>query len=138
MKNKMRVLLIDDDEAAIFLNTKLIEGVKEEVEIKNFMNPREALNFIFERSTNFYNIDSSGPIIIFMDLNMPVMNGFEFLEEIESMGDIDNNKISIVILSSSINSLDLEKARSYNIYDYLHKPLTSANVERILKQLSVN
>lgn len=135
----MSILLVDDDEAANFLNTRLIERVAKEVDIHSVLNGKEALNFIYNnKEASVNDTKDHQPVIIFLDINMPVMNGFEFLEAIDSLGTFDYNKMPIVVLSSSANIKDMERAKTHNIYGYLSKPLTREKVEKILHDVQIN
>ena len=76
---------------------------------------------------------SSLPSLIFVDLNMPVMNGWDFLEEFTKIYPKDKEMPLIFIMTSSIDVKDLEKAKAYNLEDhYLLKPVTSDVLKRIL------
>ncbi len=116
-------MIIDDDEISGFIYGKIIEksGVSEN-HVKTFLKGQDALDFLSE---NISNIDDF-PDLILLDINMPVMNGWEFLDKYSN--DIWprlNKKIILCMLSSSVNRDDINKANSYaQVDDYLSKPLT--------------
>ena len=79
---------------------------------------------------------SSESILILLDLNMPVLDGWGFLDEIESNQQIDYNKIRLYILSSSTDKADIEKIAQYPwIRKFYHKPLSSSDIIEILNSI---
>lgn len=126
MKRKLpSVLLIDDDYVTNFLNTKVIEHAKitEHVEVK--LNGKEALDFLTDKA--------SSPTLILLDINMPVMDGWEFLQAYEQKALDKKNKSNIVMLSTSSNPDDMERAKQLAfVCDFKSKPLTSEILEEII------
>ncbi len=137
MQGKMSILLVDDDEAANFLNSRLIERVNDDVQVNSVLNGKEALAYL---AGTYPNSSPEGleKMIIFLDINMPVMDGFEFLEALEISEGIDVSNMSIIVLSSSVNDRDVARAKSHQIYDYLSKPLTKDKVRHILNETMKN
>jgi CheY-like chemotaxis protein len=73
--------------------------------------------------------------LIFLDINMPGMNGWEFLEEYEKLGKEQQSKAMIIMLSTSSNPQDKEKAKSWDfVTDYITKPLTKEAMEAIIEK----
>lgn len=104
------IILVDDQPIANFITRKLleIEGYKNEV--VDFTNPEKALIYLENKQNS----------LIFLDLNMPEMNGFEFLDFLESK----NHKHRIIILTSSTSAVDRNRAKEYAaVIDYVEKPL---------------
>ncbi|MDO6603040.1 response regulator [Arenibacter palladensis] len=118
-----RLLQIDDDPVILFLHNKLFSKYTNS-KIEQFKNGKLALDHILE---------NNGPDISYMlllDINMPVMNGWEFMDEISNLG-LDKS-ISVVILTSSADYADLDKSKSYdNIVHFIQKPLTREKIEKI-------
>jgi CheY-like chemotaxis protein len=111
-----QILLIDDDPLNNLINRKLIARFLPEVEVTEDVDAREAL----ERIKNDFT-----PDLILLDLNMPGMNGWEFLESFQKMG----KEISVYILTSSIDSADYRKAERYKqVKKYIEKPLNSQKI----------
>lgn len=120
-----RIILIDDDELSNFLNHTLIKQVNNDDEISVFESALEGLKFLNSAAVELELI----PEFIFLDISMPVMDGYQFLEEFENLPDTIKKKSKIVILSSSIDKEDIERA-STNPYvvRFLNKPLTRENI----------
>ncbi|WP_109302124.1 response regulator [Aquimarina sp. AU474] len=122
--------IIDDDSMYVNLVKKIIEAKKLCKNLMIFQNGMEALNY-FEAILN--NLDKKSiPEIIFLDLNMPIMDGWEFLENFTKIENKINKVITLYIVSSSINPVDIEKAKQMNsVKDYLIKPVTIEDLEAI-------
>lgn len=127
MKN---ILLIDDDEVTNFYNIDFLtnNGYAENVYIA--LNGQEALNKLKELESNDRSID-----IIFLDINMPIMNGFEFLEAYECLEYRIKSKIVICMLTSSLNESDLKKAQKFTSIDgYVEKALTRNKMDKLIAE----
>ena len=109
-------MLIDDDPLDIFINTKLLRLNNFSEELIVCKDAEDALKLL--------GIDRVKPDIILLDIRMPIMDGFKFLEEYDKL-DIDKSDTKIVMLSSSINPLDIERSMNNKyITRFLDKPLT--------------
>ena len=116
------ILLIDDDTITIMLCKMVITKASFSNEIATAKNGEEALKYF---DTLKISHATNKPQLIFLDLNMPVMNGWEFLESFitEEYSEFHNTKI--VILSSTIDPADLERSKKYPlVIDFLSKPIT--------------
>lgn len=121
------IYIIDDDEIFVKITTKLLQlaGICDNFTV--FKNGQEALDYIKPRLQN------SEPLanMTLLDINMPVMDGWEFLDNIQN--EKNSEKLNINMISSSIDPLDIEKAKTYSlIQNFLTKPI---NIEK-LKTLS--
>ena len=126
------VLLVDDDEINNFISIKLIKKALLNTEIMACLNGR----FAIEQLTEIQQKDPAElPDYILLDINMPIMNGWEFLDEYKRLNLDPLGKSKIYIISSSVFSNDINKARSYPLVkDFISKPL---NVEKIKELFGV-
>ncbi|WP_317897088.1 response regulator [Aurantibacillus circumpalustris] len=124
--------LVDDDDVFVFLTKKAIEQTKLVDLIKVFENGLDALNFLKENKNN---VDVL-PEIILLDLSMPIMNGWQFLEEYTKLNPTIGKKISIYICSSSISPDDVTRAKTISeVSDYIIKPITKDKLIDLIKKL---
>lgn len=123
-------LVVDDDPISCFINEKIIEAACLTDHAHLAHNGKEALDFI-EDNCNVVYIAPACPDLIFLDLNMPVMNGFEFLDAFDKLEFRTKPETQIVVLTSSSNLMDIERIQGYNILGYLNKPLTVEHLEML-------
>ncbi|MEP1032418.1 response regulator [Ekhidna sp.] len=112
-----RIVLIDDDATTNYLNKLIIERSALVDEVLTFDSAEDALNFFNQ------NNDPSDEALVLLDINMPIMNGWQFLDQYRAMSTAQANKI--VMLTSSINPADKQLADEKNeVVDYKSKPLS--------------
>jgi CheY-like chemotaxis protein len=122
------VMLVDDNDTDNFISKRIIEITKfaSRVEVKN--SGQGALEYL---RTN-ENIPENIPNIIFLDINMPVVDGFIFLYEFDKFNERVKNKCKIIILSSSDNKRDIDKIVNDNhVIRFITKPLTEIALDEI-------
>lgn len=132
MPQRPDFIIIDDDP----INNKLcqlnIKKTVPEAYIRTFTNPEDGLKYLQE----LFNVDEKNDTILYLDINMPEMNGWEFMEKFEKFNPEIRELVKVYILSSSVNPRDREKAMSNeNIEDYVVKPLTSDAIRNSIKSL---
>lgn len=126
------ILLVDDDEINNFISIKLIKKALLSTEITACLNGKFAIDQLSEIHKND---PEKLPDYILLDINMPIMNGWEFLDEFKRLNITTQDKCKIYIISSSVFSNDINKARSYPLVrDFVSKPL---NVEKIVELFRV-
>ena len=126
------VLLVDDDYTSNYLSRVMIEDTGFADHIYVSENGADALQFIEEcYSDKGLLPDHLCPDLILLDINMPVMDGFGFLEAFQQMPRVRKDNISVVMLTSSANRKDMERAHQYNIAGYLDKPLTEEKIKSL-------
>ena len=127
MENVRRIMVVEDNEIDAFLATSIINHQTPEVEVVHRRNGKEALEYLSS--------DMEKPDMILLDLNMPVMDGFRFLEKLKD--EVELHGLPIFILSSSDHHYDLEKSASYEVIGYYLKPLEIKNYQSMLESLMV-
>jgi len=116
--------IIDDDTVYVNLVKKLIQLKKLCEKVLVFENGKEALEF-FKKANDM-------PDLILLDINMPVMNGWEFLEEFNPINKKSKKEPSLYVVSSSINPIDSKKAKSIEcVRDYISKPISMKSFEKL-------
>ena len=127
------ILLIDDDPITLMLCKMVIKKASFSNEIATSKNGEEALQYF----DTLKQIDSNNefkkqPQLIFLDLNMPVMGGWEFLDSFSTSDYADYNKTKVIILSSTIDPEDLKKSKKYPmVIDFLSKPISKEMLEYV-------
>lgn len=124
---KRKLLLIDDDEIAVFGIRRMLQSCAVNVDLLTFSNGQEALEFIQQNPTVLKENN-----VIFLDLNMPIMDGWQFLEEYPDVLGSEQPAPNLYILSSSINGDDRKRAvENTLVTDYILKPLTKTVVNEV-------
>lgn len=132
MKKINTLFLVDDDSVFQYLTRKLLLKTAMVKQIKIFNNGQEAIDFLKTVQGRKEEI----PEIILLDLSMPVMDGWEFLEEYLMLQPRLEKRITIYIISSSINPRDIERAKKINaVTDFIIKPVTREKFSEIISKL---
>lgn len=126
------VSIIDDDKIFKFTIIKTIESVNFAKKINVFNDGEEGLKFI---TNNLDNPDEL-PDVIFLDLNMPYMDGWEFLEEFANLKQDLPKEIMIYVVSSSVSALDIDRAKEISdVTAYIVKPITTDKFKGLIEGL---
>jgi len=132
METIENLCIIDDDNVFQFLTRIIVEKTQMVKAIRIFSNGKEAIDFLYLSQ----NEPDKIPDVILLDLNMPIMDGWEFLDEFIQLRPHLGRKITIYIVSSSIDPRDIEKARNINeVTDYIIKPVTQEKFTKLLQML---
>ena len=134
MNSKLNcVLVIDDDEPTNYFNQLLLEKTGCAGHIQVAQSGQEALDYL-TKSQRFHDGDRFPcPDLILLDINMPAMDGWEFLEKYKKMEKEYQGRIIVVMLTTSLLQEDIAKAKATpEISGFEHKPLTVENLNRIL------
>jgi len=129
--NYNAVMLIDDNEIDNLINQRIIESSGICKYIFTHTGGKSAIEFL----RNAEKIAEAGntnmmPEIIFLDIDMPLMDGFQFLDEFENLTDRTKGFCRIIMLTSSINSRDVKKSKKYdNVKEYINKPLSKESLK---------
>lgn len=133
MKRLNTILLIDDDDTTNYLNHRLLNRLEVAPDIRVVMNGEEALDYL---NNSF--ADAEGypcPDLIFVDIKMSVMDGFEFLEKYQQYTPEQKEKTVLLMLTSSASFYDLEKLKQFpDVRKHYSKPLAEADVREIMQE----
>jgi CheY-like chemotaxis protein len=127
-----RIFLIDDDPIYVLLTKKIISNVSSGFEITEFGDGQLALERLIDLSQE----NAQLPDIIFLDLSMPVMDGWEFLAEYSLLKKSLKKEIILYIVSSSISPREVERSKEYHeVVDFLIKPLEKETIAGIMQNI---
>lgn len=119
-----KVLLVDDDQVCNLISKKTLQRMGIVNEVHTALNGEEAINLL----NDYFQGALSLPDVILLDLNMPIMDGFSFIEAFKKLNIPNKDSMRIVIVSSSQNPNDVRKARELGITAFLTKPVTETNL----------
>jgi CheY-like chemotaxis protein len=132
MRKVKNCCIIDDDPIFIYGTKRIMKEVDFSENITVYNNGQEALDSLSEISQ----VEGDLPEVIFLDLNMPIMNGWEFLEEFEKLPNHNLKKTIIYIISSSVDPRDLERVKNYGqVNNYILKPITPNDLEAVITSI---
>ena len=127
------VLLVDDDETTNYLNRRLLNEMQVAKEIMVLNNGEEALDYLTKAGSSALNNEFKCPDLIFLDIKMPVMDGFTFLEEYEKLDLQVKDQMIILMLTSSASFYDLERLKAFkNVRKHFSKALTKHDIRDIM------
>jgi CheY-like chemotaxis protein len=129
-----RYLLIDDDEIITMIHPAIIRRVDKDCHIDISKQSYEALDFLNKQLAE----GNNPPDFIFLDINMPMMSGFQFLDKLSDQLIEFLQNSQVVMLSSSVDPRDIEKAKHYPIVkDFVSKPLSIEYISNVLDKKSL-
>ncbi|MBC8768959.1 response regulator [Arenibacter sp. BSSL-BM3] len=135
MNSSLNVCIVDDDDIYQFTIVKTLKALELTDRIMVFSDGEEALEFMLDN----INEDDELPDVIFLDIDMPVMDGFQFMEEYVKIKSNIGKKITIYMVSSSVDPADIERAKKISeITDYIVKPITHDQLKSIIQELESN
>lgn len=132
MKTKPNILLIDDDELYLYLMEKTIKQLSNELVVSTFTDGEQAVEYI--ESCTEDNVEL--PEVIFLDINMPFLDGWGFLNEFKKLKPKIINSINIYMVSSSMREIDVKKASNFEeLTGYVIKPVTKVELAEIFEKI---
>ncbi len=132
MKKINSACIIDDDDIFIYGTRRFMEEVSFCEDIIVFKNGKEAIDGM----QNYLAEGKNLPEIIFLDINMPIMNGWDFLEEFTKIPNLNKDKVQLYIVSSSVDPFDLQRAKQFElVYKYILKPILPKQLNEILEAI---
>jgi two-component SAPR family response regulator len=121
MKSNMQFIIIDDEEITLFIHKRIITVALGITNIRTFSCAATALRFF----QNDFRVDTNTNTVIFLDLNMPLISGWDFLEFFKDFDDEIKNAVHIYIVTSSIDLIDKRKALlNNNVIAFISTPIT--------------
>ncbi len=135
MSRKLNVLLIDDDAITNYLHKRTLNSTQLTRTIQVAETVQEALSFW----KNPAEAEQEKPELIFLDLNLPGLSGWDFIDEYKKIESHNNNPAIIIILSASVNYDDEKKAKDMaEVAEYRRKPLTAEMLTEIINNYFSN
>ena len=129
--NASSIVLIDDDEATNFIHKLTLKKAGINLPISSFINPLDGLEYISN-----YKSEKEAYSLIFLDINMPQLSGWDFIEKVATTNSFDINNYRIVMISSSVNPDDKKRGDKIpHVFSYLSKPLSVEVLHKLFKQL---
>ncbi|MBC6697629.1 response regulator [Hymenobacter puniceus] len=134
MPNKLRsVVLIDDNETTIFLNNRLLNRLEVADNILTFARAEQAFQALWGQETTGAPAHDT-PDLVFVDLKMPGMDGFEFLQRFNELPESVRQRTVLTVLTTSMHAADTARVAQYPNIEYLSKPLTEEKMEKLLNK----
>jgi CheY-like chemotaxis protein len=132
MIHNKKILLVDDDQLNNLINTRIITKFSDYT-VDSFTSGKAGLMYLHDCEPELF------PEIIFLDINMPVMDGWDFLEEFQKFPETLTQNCSIIMLTSSIDINDIEKSKRFkSVRDFMSKPLTLESLRLVTKMTKTN
>lgn len=126
------VMLIDDNEIDNLINQKMIESINMTDNIFVHSGAKSALEYLKNIEKIKVGSESFLPEFIFLDIDMPLMDGFQFVDEFVKLSDFTKNYCKVVLLTSSLDPKDITKSKKNSfIVRYLNKPLTQESLKKL-------
>lgn len=135
IKTKLKVLLVDDDAIYQFIAGKTLEATGLTEKITTCSNGEEAYRFLEANMNNPQEL----PDVILLDVNMPVMNGWDFLHAFKKLHSPALKDIPIFLVTSSVNDADINYSQQFsNVQDYIVKPLVKEKLSIVLNSVCIS
>jgi CheY-like chemotaxis protein len=129
------IVLIEDNETTSFLNNRLLSRLGVARQVTSFSKAEEALNFLWgEVPAGGTQAPQITPDLVFVDLKMPGMNGFDFLERYSQLPIDAQERTVVAVLTTSMHGADTARVAQYPNVEYLTKPLTEEKMQRLLNK----
>lgn len=123
------ILLVDDDPTTNYINRRLLEKLDIAHKLLVAQDGVEALNLLNEHCPQ---LAGKCPVLVLLDMKMPVMDGFSFLEAYQQLPAAQQQNILVVMLSTSLHPQDVHRAQELPVAAFLSKPLTNEKVRHLL------
>ena len=124
-----KIMIVDDNEFDCYITSKIINNLDESIDIMEFNSSLTAIQFLEE----FQNSPEKLPNLIFLDIYMPILDGFCFIEKFNTFSDVVKAHTKICILSTTVDDLYIHKAKINSSILYTSKPITNEFLQGIIK-----
>lgn len=131
MEKNLQYIVVDDDTTNNMICELNIRRFNKEADVELFVSPEEALDYI--RLTSESNVEDY-QAILFLDINMPTMTGWDFLDIFSGFSEKVRKRFTIYILTSAIQSFEQEQKKYPFVVGFLSKPLTKTVLEKIFNE----
>lgn len=134
MKTLTNIMLIDDDEVYNFICSETIKKILNITSIDTYTSSQNGLKFLAQTIEEGRDL----PNVIFIDINMPILDGWSFIEEYQKISKNITQKVLIYIQSSSVYEEDIQKSKTYDVIDgFITKPLSMAQLLEIRDKFAI-
>lgn len=124
-----KIMIVDDNEFDCYITSKIINNLDESIDVMEFNSSLTAIQFLEE----FQNSPEKLPNLIFLDIYMPILDGFGFIEKFNTFSDGIKAHTKICILSTTVDDLYIHKAKINSSILYTSKPITNEFLQDIIK-----
>ncbi|MBJ6143589.1 response regulator [Hymenobacter sp. BT559] len=130
------IVLVDDNETTSFLNNRLLSRLALAKKVSTFTRAEEASRILWEDAQA---TSEAAADLVFVDLKMPGMSGFDFLEQYNKLPAAVQERTVVAVLTTSMHAADTARVAQYPNVEYLTKPLTEEKLQRLLaKRFDIN
>jgi CheY-like chemotaxis protein len=127
-----RILLVDDDEISNFINERKLKGSAIADRIDVCISGMRAMQLLQE----IVSANDTAPEVILLDINMPIMDGFGFLDEFVKLPDSFISDIKVAMLTSSLEKEEIRRSYEYkNVVDFINKPLSTEKIVALIEKM---
>jgi CheY-like chemotaxis protein len=131
-KKLQNIVLVDDNETTSFLNNRLLNRLAIAEQVRTFTRAEEAYEFLWGSGRQPSDADDHLPELVFVDLKMPGMDGFEFLKHYDGLPPEVKSKTVMAVLTTSMHAADTARVSQFKDVEYLTKPLTEEKMQKLL------
>ncbi len=132
MKTNSNILIVDDDDVYLFLATHILEKIATDLVVETLPDGEQAVNY-FKKCIA---LKMKAPEVLLLDLNMPFLDGWGFLDEYKKLRPNLNSKVYIYIVTSSNRQKDIDRAKEYeDLENYIVKPVSKEKLKDILVEV---
>lgn len=135
MRKINNIIIIQDDEADCLLNRSLVEEMQLANNVHCLDDEQQALPFLIQCCAAPEDPELQPTALVFLDINLPFLNVYDFLKNLENAPGIDPDKVFVVLLTASWDLNDIERAKHYQINGYLNKPLTQEKLQDVVVRM---